>query len=308
MNINPGEKRDYESLLDAAINFENGQQRTETIITLDEIESYCNEYKSTHETDTGILLIIDCAIRLLHNQYKQTSELIERQDFNDRLLRFFKIIIYDFVDYRKAVEYFVGIQLFNVERSIIEHTRMFITCLLDKEFETYYFAGYETEEEKKKRYRDNRGTKIDKKLKEYYAKAKQLYEEDGTETSAMYLLAINSDNLYIKLHQQLSEMAHLNEFIIAEKVIHNRIKIDFSEDKTSIYNKYYDTFIEYIVGTCTIIFMIIKEKLELKPDVESINIYNILVTMYQKMQDYRQIDYLLEALIEKSLNIMNEDQ
>jgi hypothetical protein len=307
MEINPGEKRDYESLLNAVIKFENSMHRTEKNITVEEIKEFSNQYKSSSDIDNGILLIIDCAIRLLCNQYNQISSAVAIEDYNEKLLGFFKIIIYDFIDYREAVEHFVGIQLFNVERSIIEHTRMFITCLLDEEFERYYFAGYETEEQKKKRYYEKSGTKIDKKLKDFYDKAKQLFE-DGTDTSVKYLLAINSDNLYVKLHQQLSEMAHLNEFVIAEKVVNNEKTLNFSEDKTSKYNKYYDAFIEYMVGTCTIIFMINKEKLQLEPNLEMVNIYNILVTIHQKTQDYRQVDYLLETLKEKCREIMNDNE
>jgi hypothetical protein len=304
MIINPSEKRDYNELLEKAIESVNKRIISETI-SLNELKKINLEYEFKRNDVEGILIIFDCIIKLLIGQYNQIIN-SSSSNINNGILHFFKILIYDFIDIRKAIEHFIGLQLFTIERSIIEHTRIYITCLLDDNFKSMYFEGYNTEVEKKNRFYSKRGNKIDKRLNDFYQEAKMEFEKSGKENTSTYLLAINSDNLYKKIFDLFSEMSHLSEFVSAEKVINGGNKILFEKDKTSNYDKYFDLFIEYAIGTCTIIYKIHNEKLGLKSDANSINLYNVLVSIHQELQKYRTYDTVLVGLKEKIKDIFDE--
>ncbi len=119
------------------------------------------------------------------------------------------------------------------------------------------------------------------------------------------LSAINSEQ-YKRIHDQFSELSHLNEFIMAEKLVDLDNKLNFYDDKTKKYDKYYDDILEYLIASSIIIFLIHIDRVEYEIDDESINLYNLLVKIYNSLFKYRCVDTLLIGLKTKIQEIMQD--
>lgn len=305
MIVSPGEKRDYIELLEVAIAETNKLMATSENLNIEDIKGF---YSIKNETqDEGLLLIVGCIIEIMKKQYECIADLdiVDDEKYSANLLKFYKIIIYDLYDYKNAMKNFIGIQLQNISRSVIEHTRMFIICLLDREFEKYYFAGYDSQDDKKERYYKKSGTKIDKKIADIYKKAIENKQQNCEVAPSELLFAINSEQ-YKRIHDQFSELSHLNEFIMAEKLVDLDNKLNFYDDKTKKYDKYYDDILEYLIASSIIIFLIHIDRVEYEIDDESINLYNLLVKIYNSLFKYRCFDTLLIGLKTKIQEIMQD--
>lgn len=156
---------------------------------------------------------------------------------------------------------------------------------------------------KKKRYYEKRGSNIDKKLEEIFMNAIKNKKIESTET---LLKGINSDHLYKRIYNDFSELTHLNEFTIANKILNDRMDLSFKEDNTYIYEKYYDDIVEYIIMTIIIIFLRNNEKISCRYSKNTLAIYNLLVSIYNELFKFRQIDNVLKALKENIKKIYNE--
>ena len=64
-------------------------------------------------------------------------------------------------------------RIFAVYRSIIESLDLYLLCILDSNFREYYFQKYNNNDEKRKRYKENKPNKIKNKLKEIQEKHKE---------------------------------------------------------------------------------------------------------------------------------------
>ncbi|MDM0464159.1 hypothetical protein QTG96_12405 [Clostridium perfringens] len=306
MKINPSEKRDYEFIIENCIKKMNNIGIDFSVEKLGEfINLNCTYKKVDILSDKSMIKIIDSCIGVLIVQYNEILKLYRVYNNNiytNEMIKFYKIILYDFIDFRNSINIFIGIQLQSLVRSIIEHTRMYLCCMFDSEFRTYYFENYNIEE-KKERYYRKRGTKIDSKLNEIYEEA---IKNDEKISPRSLLKAINTDELYKKMHGEFSELTHLNEFTVSRNLINSNLELCFDSDVTWMYDKYYDYILEYILITVIIIFIennkILKSNYK---DNAVIEIYELLFYIYDDLVKYRSVDKILVELKNKLLKIYN---
>lgn len=302
MKISPSKKRDYKEILENSITY---IEKSGFDFSMDELNAFISincDYNKLDSTDnTDMVKILDCAIGLLIKQYKDIIKEYNNCEnkYNHKIINFYKVIIYDFIDLRNAICTFIGIQLQGVVRSIIEHTRMYLLCIFDDDFQIYYFSDY-TEEEKKKRYYKKRGKKIDDKLKDIYVNANK------TESIESLLEAINTDDLYIKIYDDFSQLSHLSEFTIVNEILDDSLDLSFKLDNTWKYEKYYDRIIEYIIITIIIILKRNDEKINHEDDRNKDAIFKLLSKIYYELFRFRYEDYILIQLKSKLKQIYEE--
>ncbi|PWX49446.1 hypothetical protein [Clostridium perfringens] len=307
MKINPSEKRDYEFIIEDCIKKMNNIGINFSVEKLDEfINLNCTYKKVDILKDKGMIKVIDSCIGVLIVQYNEILRLyrVYNNMYTNEMINFYKIIIYDFIDFRNSINIFIGIQLQGLVRSIIEHTRMYLCCMFDIKFREYYFENYSIEE-KKARYYEKRGTKIDSMLDEIC----EIAIKNGEKmTPRSMLKAINTDELYKKIHDEFSELTHLNEFTMARNLINSNLELCFDSDVTWKYDKYYDYILEYMLITVIIIFIQNNEVLKSNYKDNTVDIYNLLFSIYISLFKYRSLDKVLVDLKNKALKIYNGDE
>lgn len=252
----------------------------------------CN--RNIQKKDEGIDIILDTLIELL---FKENSVLLAK-NYDKNLQKFLKVVIYDLIDLKIVVNQFIGSQIFAVYRSIIERLELYLLCILDSDFRNYYFQKYNSKDEKIKRYKENKPSRIKNKLKEIQEK----YKEDKFLANILYF-----QELHKKMYDFFSEIIHLNEFKNIEEIIDfENDKILFYEDKKLKYDKWLDIFFRYLINAILMISLLnlwgVNYKIEDDKDIK--NIYNYLKELSEKLESYYMLEEILQHVANKSKKIL----
>lgn len=202
------------------------------------------------------------------------------------------------IDLKIVVNQFIGSQIFAVYRSIIERLELYLLCILDSDFRNYYFQKYNSKDEKIKRYKENKPSRIKNKLKEIQEK----YKEDKFLANILYF-----QELHKKMYDFFSEIIHLNEFKNIEEIIDfENDKILFYEDKKLKYDKWLDIFFRYLINAILMISLLnlwgVNYKIEDDKDIK--NIYNYLKELSEKLESYYMLEEILQHVANKSKKIL----
>ena len=254
----------------------------------------CN--RNIQKKDEGIDIILDTLIELL---FKENSILLAKS-YDKNLQKFLKVVIYDLIDLKIVVNRFIGSQIFAVYRSIIERLDLYLLCILDSDFRDYYFQKYNSKDEKIKRYKENKPSRIKNKLKEIQEK----YKEDKFLGNILYFQELR-ENMY----DFFSEIIHLNEFKNIEEVIDfKNDKILFYEDKKLNYDEWLDIFFRYLIDSILMITILNlwSVNCSLKDDRDIKNICDYLNELSEKLESYYKMEKILQHIANKAKEILGK--
>lgn len=204
------------------------------------------------------------------------------------------------IDLKVVINQFMRSRIFAVYRSIIESLDLYLLCILDSNFREYYFQKYNNNDEKRKRYKENKPNKIKNKLKEIQEK----HKEDKFLGNILYFQELRE-----KTYDFFSEITHLNEFKNIEEVIDfKNDKILFYQDKKLNYDKWLDIFFRYLINSILMItisnLLSINSSLEDDKDIE--NIYDYLNELSEKLESYYKMEEILQHIANKAKEILEE--
>ena len=254
----------------------------------------CN--RNVQKKDKGIDIILDTLIELL---FKENSILLANS-YDKNLQKFLKVVIYDLIDLKVVINQFMGSRIFTVYRSIIESLDLYLLCILDSNFREYYFQKYNNNDEKRKRYKENKPSKIKNKLKEIQEK----HKEDKFLRNILYFQELRE-----KTYDFFSEITHLNEFKNIEEVIDfKNDKILFYQDKKLNYDKWLDIFFRYLINSILMITIsnLLSINYSLEDDKDIKNIYDYLNELSEKLESYYKMEEILQHIANKAKEILEE--
>ena len=288
LKISVDEKKEYSKVLKGL------RERNFSFSYKKAFSESCN--RNVQKKDEGINIILDTLIELL---FKENSVLLANS-YDKNLQKFLKVVIYDLIDLKVVINQFMGSRIFTVYRSIIESLDLYLLCILDSNFREYYFQKYNNNDEKRKRYKENKPSKIKNKLKEIQEK----HKEDKFLRNILYFQELRE-----KTYDFFSEITHLNEFKNIEEVIDfKNDKILFYQDKKLNYDKWLDIFFRYLINSILMItisnLLSINYSLEDDKDIE--NIYDYLNELSEKLESYYKMEEILQHIANKAKEILEE--
>lgn len=286
LKISVDEKKEYSKVLEGL------RERNFSFSYKEAFSESCN--RNVQKKDEGIDIILDTLIELL---FKENSVLLANS-YDKNLQKFLKVVIYDLIDLKVVINQFMGSRIFAVYRSIIESLDLYLLCILDSNFREYYFQKYNNNDEKRKRYKENKPNKIKNKLKEIQEK----HKEDKFLGNILYF-----QKLHKKMYDFFSEIIHLNEFKNIEEIIDfENDKILFYEDKKLKYDKWLDIFFRYLINAILMISLLnlwgVNYKIEDDKDIK--NIYNYLKELSEKLESYYMLEEILQHVANESKKIL----
>ena len=288
LKISVNEKKEYSKVLKGlrARNFTFSYKKI--------FNESCN--RNIQKKDEGIDIILDTLIELL---FKENSILLAKS-YDKNLQKFLKVVIYDLIDLKIVVNRSIGSQIFAVYRSIIERLELYLLCILDSDFRDYYFQKYNRKDEKIKRYKENKPSRIKNKLKEIQEK----YKEDKFLGNILYF-----QELHENMYDFFSEIIHLNEFKNIEEVIDfKNTKILFYGDKKLNYDKWLDIFFRYLIDSILMITILNlwSVNCSLKDDRDIKNICDYLNELSEKLESYYKMEKILQHIANKAKEILGK--
>ena len=288
LKISVDEKKEYSKVLKGL------RERNFSFSYKKAFSESCN--RNVQKKDKGIHIILDTLIELL---FKENSILLANS-YDKNLQKFLKVVIYDLIDLKVVINQFMGSRIFTVYRSIIESLDLYLLCILDSNFREYYFQKYNNNDEKRKRYKENKPSKIKNKLKEIQEK----HKEDKFLRNILYFQELRE-----KTYDFFSEITHLNEFKNIEEVIDfKNDKILFYQDKKLNYDKWLDIFFRYLINSILMITIsnLLSINYSLEDDKDIKNIYDYLNELSEKLESYYKMEEILQHIANKAKEILEE--
>lgn len=288
LKISVDEKKEYSKVLKGL------RERNFSFSYKKAFSESCN--RNVQKKDKGIDIILDTLIELL---FKENSILLANS-YDKNLQKFLKVVIYDLIDLKVVINQFMGSRIFTVYRSIIENLDLYLLCILDSNFREYYFQKYNNNDEKRKRYKENKPSKIKNKLKEIQEK----HKEDKFLRNILYFQELRE-----KTYDFFSEITHLNEFKNIEEVIDfKNDKILFYQDKKLNYDKWLDIFFRYLINSILMITIsnLLSINYSLEDDKDIKNIYDYLNELSEKLESYYKMEEILQHIANKAKEILEE--
>lgn len=288
LKISVDEKKEYSKVLKGL------RERNFSFSYKKAFSESCN--RNVQKKDKGIDIILDTLIELL---FKENSILLANS-YDKNLQKFLKVVIYDLIDLKVVINQFMGSRIFTVYRSIIESLDLYLLCILDSNFREYYFQKYNNNDEKRKRYKENKPSKIKNKLKEIQEK----HKEDKFLRNILYFQELRE-----KTYDFFSEITHLNEFKNIEEVIDfKNDKILFYQDKKLNYDKWLDIFFRYLINSILMITIsnLLSINYSLEDDKDIKNIYDYLNELSEKLESYYKMEEILQHIANKAKEILEE--
>ena len=288
LKISVDEKKEYSKVLKGL------RERNFSFSYKKAFSESCN--RNVQKQDKGIDIILDTLIELL---FKENSILLANS-YDKNLQKFLKVVIYDLIDLKVVINQFMGSRIFTVYRSIIESLDLYLLCILDSNFREYYFQKYNNNDEKRKRYKENKPSKIKNKLKEIQEK----HKEDKFLRNILYFQELRE-----KTYDFFSEITHLNEFKNIEEVIDfKNDKILFYQDKKLNYDKWLDIFFRYLINSILMITIsnLLSINYSLEDDKDIKNIYDYLNELSEKLESYYKMEEILQHIANKAKEILEE--
>lgn len=335
MKIGPSCSIDYEEFNAALLQYYKKNTTFNNTIDKRKINDYITEkFKYIYETNyenlysTNRTFLFDLCLACMVSQYLYMYKDVKKDDeekYNLSLI--YKTIIHSLQSIRAGIDTNWEISSLVMIRTFLEKSRLFILCNIDQEFRTTYFSGFRDDKEKKNRYyKLTRNTKITDNLiknfhdslNEYYQKLNSgnfILADQSTLNEFVFdprsmLISLCKNNVFYKLHQDLSELTHLTEFDILNKIYaseydffekdnkDNSLEITLFTKINQIGMKYLDLFHEYLCMTILTIYLInVDEGIEF--EMIDCRMLEILETAVNEFEKFGFVDIILKELKNK---------